>query len=136
VSKSTSRDVRALVVRVTLVTTVGVEAALAGGYGVVLAVACVTQRATEAGAGAALAAIAMVICTGLLMVARAAARARRGARAPVVVWQILQAALAREALSAGSAWGVILIVLAAVAMISSFWPGVLRDTPSRGDRRV
>ncbi|HEY6798396.1 MAG TPA: hypothetical protein VI248_27265 [Kineosporiaceae bacterium] len=128
-SESTSRDVRATVVRVILVITVGVEAALVGGYGLILVVDSLTQKATEAGAGAALAATAAVLCAGLVLVARAAARTRRGARAPIIVWQILQAALAREGLSAGSAWGVLLIVLAVVAVAGAFWPGVLRDAP-------
>jgi hypothetical protein len=130
--ESTSHDVRARVVRVILVITVGVEAALVGGYGTILAVDSLTQKATEAGAGAALAATAGVICMGLVLVARAAARARRGARAPITVWQILQAALAKEALSAGSAWGVVLVMLAAVAVAGAFCPGVLRDQASAG----
>ena len=135
-SKSTSRDVRARVVRAILVITVGVEAALVGGYGVVLAVDSLTRRATEAGAGAALAMIALAICVSLLLIARAAVRTRRRARAPIVVWQILQAALAREALSAGSLWGVTLLALAAAAGAGAFWPGVLCDTPSPGDHQM
>jgi hypothetical protein len=132
VSESTSRDVCATVVRVILLITVGVEALLVGGYAVVLAVDAVTQRAAEAGAGAALAVTAAVLCLGLGLVARAVHRARRAARAPIIVWQILQAAVAKEALSAGSLWGVVLIVLAAVAVVGAFWPGVLGDEARSG----
>ena len=98
----------------------------------VLAVDSLSGKATETGAGAALAATAAVMCGGLLLAARGAARGRRASRAPLVVWQILQAALAKEALSAGSAWGVLLIGLAVVAVVGVFWPGVLHDEAPPG----
>jgi hypothetical protein len=119
------------VVRRILVSTVGVEAAVLGGYGVVLAVDSVTQQATERGAGVALAASAVLLCGALVLAARAAWRARRAARAPIVVWQILQAAVAKEALAAAStagvATGVLLLLLAVVALVAALWPGVLHD---------
>jgi hypothetical protein len=63
----------------------------------------------------------------LAVASRATLRASRAARAPIIVWQILQAAVAKEALAAGSIWGVVLIVLAVVAVVGACWPGVLRD---------
>ena len=98
-----------------------------GGYAVSLAVGSVTQVATERGAAIALAVIAVLLAAGLAVAARASWRARRAARAPVVVWQILQAALAYDALQARSEWGVLLLVLAVVAAVGACWPGVLRD---------
>jgi hypothetical protein len=102
-----------------------VEAALVAGYGIVLAVDVLTQEATEVGAGVALAVSAVVLAVGLVLMAKAAGRARRGARAPILVWQILQAALAPEALKVGSAWGVVLLVLSVLGTVGVFWPGVL-----------
>ena len=126
-SESTSRDVRAKVIRRILVVTVGVEAAVVGGYGVVLAIDSVTQKATETGAGIVLAVTAVALCAGLSAAAVAAARGRRGARAPIIVWQILQGALARDALTARSTWGMLLVGLAVLAAVGAVWPGVLGD---------
>jgi hypothetical protein len=127
VTESTSASVRARVLRRILVTTVGVEAAVVGGYGAVLAVDSMTQKGAEAGAGAVLALSAAVLCAGLFIVVRATVRGQRGARAPIIVWQILQAAVAKEALTARSAWGVALFALAVVALVGACWPGVLGD---------
>jgi len=132
VSESTSGDVRAAVIRRILASTVAVEALVVGGYGVSLIVGFRTQKATEPGAAIALAACAGVICAGLLIVVRATSRARRAARAPIIVWQILQAALAKEALAAGSFWGILLLVLSVVALVGTFWPGVLHDGAPAG----
>lgn len=135
-SESTSDDVRARVIRRILVFTVGVEAALVGGYAAVLAVDAISGRALDPNAALVLAAIAAVVCVGLVLVARAAAHARRGARAPIIVWQILQAAIASQARSAGSWWAdvllVLLLVLAVVAALGCFWPGVLHDDAPSG----
>jgi hypothetical protein len=133
VSESTSRDVRAKVIRRILVTTVGIEAAVVGGYGVVLAVDTVTQKVADPSAGAVLALIAGVICLGLAVIARVAARGARAVRAPIIVWQILQAALAKDALTAESAWGVVLLLLVATAVVGACWPGVLHDGSSPDD---
>lgn len=103
-----------------------------GGYAVSLVVDSFTEKATEPGAAAALAAFAGVVCAGLVLVARAVTRARRAARAPLVVWQILQAAVGKEALTASSWWGVALLALAVVALAGAFWPGVLREGASPG----
>jgi len=124
-SESTSGDVRTAVIRRILVSTVGAEGALVGGYGVVLAVDSFTERATERGAAVALVAVAVTLAGGLGLAAVGAWRGRRAARAPIVVWQILQAAVAKEALSARSTWGIVLIVTAVVAIVTAVWPGVL-----------
>jgi hypothetical protein len=131
-SESTSRDVRATWVRRILITTVGIEAVILGGYGLDLVIKSATQKGTEAGAGFALAGMAVVLCAGLALVGRAAARGASRARAPIIVWQILQAAVAKEAISAGSAWGPVLAVLAVVAVGGAFWPGVLHDGQPSG----
>jgi hypothetical protein len=131
VSESTSRVVRARVVRRILVSTVGVEAVLVGGGGIVAAVDALRRNVSTAGSGVALAAFAVVIAVGLVLVARATLRGSRGARAPIIVWQILQAAAAKVALDAGSGpgvWiGVGLLVLAVVGLVGALWPGVLED---------
>ena len=131
-SESTSGDVRAAVIRRILASTVAVEALVVGGYGVSLIVDSVTQKATEPGAAIALMASAAVICLGLLLAVRATSQARRAARAPIIVWQILQAAVAKEALAAGSLWGILLLVLSTVAFVGACWPGVLRDQAPTG----
>jgi len=131
VSESTSRDVQAKVIRRILVSTVGVEAALVGGAGIVTAADALSRGVATAGAGIALAAFAVVVAVGLVLVARATLRARRGARAPIIVWQILQAAVAKVALDAGSGPGVavgsVLLLLAVLAVVGALWPGVLSD---------
>ncbi len=127
VSESTSGEVRATRIRRILASTVGLEATVVGGYGIVLAVDSATQKATERGAGIALAGTAVVLCAGLVLTALATIRARRAARAPIIVWQIMQAAIAKEALAARSWWGLLLVVLAVVAVVGAVWPGVLRD---------
>ena len=126
-SESTSGEVRATLIRRILASTVGLEATVVGGYGVVLVVDSATRKATEPGAGFALAGTAVVICAGLAVAALATLRARRAARAPIIVWQILQAAVAKEALAARSWWGVLLAVLAVVGVVGALWPGVLRE---------
>jgi hypothetical protein len=120
------------VIRRILASTVAVEALVVGGYGVSLIVDSMTQKATEPGAAIALAVSAGVICAGLLIAVRAASRARRAARAPIIVWQILQAAVAKEALAAGSFWGILLLVLSVLAVVGVFWPGVLREEAPTG----
>jgi len=127
VSESTSGDVRATVIRRILATTVGVEATVVGGYGVWSAVGSVTQQATDRGAGIALAVAAMVLAAGLVVAVMATVRGRRAARAPIIVWQILQAALAKDALTERSLWGVVLLLLVVAALVGACWPGVLRD---------
>ena len=101
---------------------VAVEAAVAGGYGVVLAVDTLTQPATERVAAAFLALSAVVLAAGLVVAARAVRARRRAARAPVLVWQLLQLSVAVPAL--GTRWyvGVPLTLLAVVAGL-----GVLRS---------
>jgi hypothetical protein len=63
----------------------------------------------------------------------ATVRARRAARAPIIVWQILQAALAKDALTERSPWGVVLIGLAVVAVVGACWPGVLGGDQETGE---
>jgi hypothetical protein len=129
VSESTSRVVRARVFRRILVLTVGVEAVTVVGLGVVLAVDAVAHRGGSSVVGdLVLGATFVALGAGLLLVARAAGRGRRGARAPIVVWQLIQALVgSRDALPVGALWGVVLIVLAVVAVVAAFWPGVLAD---------
>ena len=133
VSESTSGDVRATAIRRILATTVAVEATVVGGYGIWLAVSSVTQRATERGAGVALAVAAIVLAGGLAVAVVTTVRARRAARAPIIVWQILQAALAKDALTERSPWGVVLIGLAVVAVVGACWPGVLGGDQETGE---
>jgi uncharacterized membrane protein len=69
------------------------EALLVGGYGVYLAVETVVAPATERGAAVFLAVTALALAAGLAGLARAVAAGRRRSRAPVLVWQVLQASV-------------------------------------------
>jgi hypothetical protein len=128
VSESTSGDVRATVVRRILATTVVLEATVVGGFGVWLAFGAATQEATDRTAGIVEAVAALMLAAGLLVAALATLRGRRAARAPIIVWQILQAALAKDALTERSLWGAVLIVLSVVGVVGTVWPGVLADS--------
>jgi hypothetical protein len=134
VSESTAQDVRARVIRRILVLTVGAEAVLVGGYGVAVGVGAGADGSSASLGGTVVLVLTFVLLAVFLAVAaRAAARARRGARAPIVAWQIIQGLVGgRDALPMGSVWiGVGLLVLAIVAAVGAFWPGVLRDEPSQ-----
>ena len=105
-----------------------VEAVVVGGYGAFLGLETVIAEATERVAAAFLALFALALGAGLAGLARAVAKGWRGARAPVVLWQLLQASIAVPAL--GPRWyvGVGLLVLCVVAGV-----GVLRADVLPGD---
>lgn len=105
-----------------------IEALVVVGYGMYLGVEAIVTPTGHRLAALFLAAMTVLFGAGLALVARAVAQGRRGARAPVLVWQILQAAVAVPAAYGASdallpAWvGIALLVLCLVAGL-----GVLRS---------
>lgn len=77
--------------------------------------------------------LAVAVGVGLLACARGLLRAQRWARAPVVTWQLLQAATVVPALGGGfgPAAGV-LVALSAVVVVGLFLPAVARATGGTG----
>lgn len=95
---------------------VGLEALLLlawAGWSVVTLV----RGTTNPGGAAFLGAFALGAAVVLVLAGRACARRRRGGRAPLMTWQLLQAAVAVTLLQAGSAWGWLLLVPAAVVVV-------------------
>jgi hypothetical protein len=104
------------------------EAVLSVGYGLYLAIETVIAPAADRLAAGVMAASAIVVGAALLLAVRAALRGRRAARAPIIVWQLMQLAVAR--LTVGTSWvpfGVALAILSIGALVASFWPGVLDE---------
>lgn len=118
---------RARMVRAILGCIVLIEAIAVIGYGVFLGVETVVATATQRSAAAVLAALVVAIGAALAVLARAALGGRRGARAPIVVWQILQASVGYPALSTLWYAGVALIACAMLAIVAVFIPGVIED---------
>jgi hypothetical protein len=127
-SESTSRDARSRVVRRILAIVVLLEAVLCVGYGLFLAVETLTAAPADRLASAVMAVTAVVVGAALLLAVRAARRGRRAARAPILVWQLMQLAVAR--LTVGTNWapfGVALAILSVGAVVALFWPGALDE---------
>jgi hypothetical protein len=104
------------------------EAVLCVGYGLFLAIETAVSTAADRLAALVMAISAVVLGAALLLAVRAALRARRAARAPIIVWQLMQLAVAR--LTAGTSWapfGLALAVLSVVAVVAAFWPRVLDE---------
>jgi hypothetical protein len=133
VVESTGSGGRVRVVRVILALVVLVEALVAIGYGIYLGVETLVGNATQQGAAAVLALSAAAIGIALLPVARGALLGRRGVRAPIMVWQVLQASVGYPALATRTYLGVGLIACSAVALVAVFVPGVI-DPADNGVR--
>ncbi len=78
---------------------VSIEALLVAGYGLYLGVSTVTGEALEPLAAIVMALTFLALAAGLVVLARGVLARRRWAAAPVIVWQILQAAVAVQMLS-------------------------------------
>lgn len=78
---------------------VSIEALLVAGYGLYLGVSTVTGEALEPLAAIVMALTFLALAAGLAVLARGVLARRRWAAAPVIVWQILQAAVAVQMLS-------------------------------------
>lgn len=127
-SESTSRDARPRVVRRILAVDVLLEAAFCVGYGAFLGVETAVASAADRTAALVMAVSVVLLGGALLLAVRAASRGRRSARAPIIVWQLMQLSVAY--LTVGTAWlpfGVVLTVLSVVAMVTALWPGVLEE---------
>lgn len=126
-SESTSRDVRLCPIRRILSVVVMLEAVLCAGSGAFLAVETAVARVTDPGASAAMGVLAMALAGALLLAVRAVGRGRRAARSPIIVWQLMQLSVAQ--LTLGTPWlpiGILLTILAVVAVGAALWPGVLQ----------
>lgn len=127
-SESTSPDVRTRGVRRILAIVVLLEAVVCVGYGVFLGFETVVAGAADSVASLVMAASAIALGGALVVAARAVGRGRRGARSPIVVWQLMQLSVAY--LTVGTTWiplGIALGILAVVAVVAAVWPGVLEE---------
>lgn len=95
------------------------------GYGFVLGIGTLVGHPTSRDGSAFLALLVVVLGAGLVAVARGVLRAQRWSRAPALVWQLLQAAVAGPSLQARPALGVPLLVVAALGAVGLFVPGVV-----------
>lgn len=111
--------------RAVVVVTVAIEAAVAAAYGVYLGVESVVAEATERLAAVVLTLMVLGLAAALAALARAVSHGRRRARAPVLVWQLLQASVAVPALSTRWPLGVGLLALCVVATVGVMRPEVL-----------
>jgi len=126
VSESTSPDVRSRALRLFLAVVILVEAAVCVGYGVFLGIEVVVAPAADRVAAVVLAGSAVVLGGALLLAVRAVRRGRRSARAPIVVWQLMQLSVAY--LTVGTRWlafGIALAALSVAAVVTALWPAVL-----------
>ena len=134
-TETTASNARPRVVRAILAGVVLFEAIIVFGYGLYVVVEAITSTATEPTAAVALAGFALALGAGLALLARAGLRGQRGARAPIIVWQVLQASL-YPAFSVRWYAGFALIASAIVAACATFVPGVLHDgDPEQGGER-
>jgi len=98
-----------------VVLAVVVEAMVVGGYGVYLGVETLVAPAADRLAATFLVVLTLGLAVGLALLARAVRDGRRGARAPVLVWQLLQASVAVPALPDRWYLGFPLLALCVVA---------------------
>jgi hypothetical protein len=82
--------------------------------------------ATETGGAIAQVVVVLVIGLGLLLLARVTLRADERVRVPILVWQVLQAAVGAPSISSRWYLGVVLVGTAVVAGVGVLVPGVLR----------
>lgn len=128
-SESTSRDARSRHFRRILAIILLLEAALC----VVFAVLLVIEPAADRLASLVMALIALLLGGALVIGARAALHGRRAARAPIIVWQLMQLSVAY--ITRGGSWlpfGIALAVLAGGAVVVAMWPGVLSQEAPAG----
>ena len=109
-------------VRNATVAAILLEALVVAAYGLYLAFETLTAQATERVAAVFLVLVVLGLAAGLALAARGVLRRHRAARAPVLVWQVLQIAVAAPAVRTRWYVGVPLILLAIVAA-----SGVLRS---------
>jgi hypothetical protein len=127
VVEGTSGDVRVRAIRWILAAIVLFEAVGVLGYGAFLGVETVVGNPTEPAAAAVMAAFVLLLGAGLVWCSRAALRGRRGVRAPILVWAILQGAVGAQALSNRWLLSVVMVVTAALSVVGVLWPGVIED---------
>ena len=82
-----------------------------------------------------LAAFALAVAVALLAASRSLVRGHRGARAPVITWQLLQAATATTVLGVPQAvgWAVGALVLSGLVIAGLLLPVELTDRPAPGE---
>jgi hypothetical protein len=106
---------------------IGAEAIVVIGYALVLAIAILVAKATSAPGAAFLAVLVAGIGVGVAALALGVWRGRRWARAPGLVWQVLQLAVAVPAVRSRPVVGIPLAALAGLVLVGLFVPGVVDD---------
>jgi hypothetical protein len=103
------------------------EAIVVIGAGFVLAIGTLLANASSRAGAAFMALLVLLAGGGLVVVALGLWRGRRAARAPALVWQVLQLAVAVPALGSRPLIGVPLIGLAVVVTAGLLIPGIVGD---------
>jgi hypothetical protein len=104
------------------------------GSAVFLVVDTATGGAADSMASWVMVATALLVAGLLFVAVRAVGHGQRGARAPLIVWQLMQFGVAK--LTVGTPWfpvGVFLLVLAVIVFFGSFFPGVYVDDAPAAD---
>ncbi|PPK92028.1 hypothetical protein CLV92_11872 [Kineococcus xinjiangensis] len=101
-----------------LVGLVLLEALLLVGWAAYLVWGLATAEATETAGAVGLVVIALGFAAGLGLGARALWHRRRAARAPLLVWQILQLAVGLPQIPSGTTWAGILLAVPAVVAVA------------------
>jgi peptidoglycan/LPS O-acetylase OafA/YrhL len=113
------------------------EAIVVIGYGFVLAIDTLVSNPTTRSGAAFMALIVVLLGAGVAGVGVAVWRAQRWSRAPALVWQVLQLAVAVPALGSPRPWiGAPLVVMAVAVIAGIFVPGVLDDPDEDGGPRA
>jgi hypothetical protein len=110
------------------------EAIVLIGSGSVLAIDILVANPTSRSSAAFLALVVVLLGAGVAAVGVGLWRAQRWSRAPALVWQVLQLAVAVPALGSPRPWiGIPLVVMAAVVVAGVFVPGVIDADGSHDD---
>ncbi|BDZ42825.1 hypothetical protein GCM10025865_21240 [Paraoerskovia sediminicola] len=123
-----------------LVAGVGLEVVALVGAAVYLVVRLFTVAEVSLGLSVSLVLLALGVAVALVAASRALLRGRRGGRAPVATWQLLQAIVGATAMQSGAtAWGAPLVAVAVVVLVCLVRRSVVEFTtgsrpPAEGSR--
>ncbi len=123
------------VVRRVVAATVLAESIVVVGYGFVLGIDTLVGSPVSRAGSAFLALLVVLLGAGVAAVGVGVWRGQRWSRAPALVWQVLQTAVAAPALESRPQVGVPLFVASVLVVVGLFVPGVLED-PADGSSPV
>jgi hypothetical protein len=104
------------------------EAIVVIGYGFVLGIEILVAKATSRAGAAFLALVVVVLGVAVGAVGVGVRRGQRWSRAPALVWQVLQLAVAVPAVPSRPLIGVPLVLLAGAVVVGLYLPGVIEES--------